>query len=100
MVTYCPADGCLKKDLIGTQVQKADSSDKKLYIYPLYSTLNKSTGVLKLVNAALTCPPQLRCQNPVSRKERRRVWFKAFVVFIQIKFMIARDNDFSRMTET
>ena len=46
--TYCPAGACMKTDLLGAHVQKADSSDNKWYICPLCSIHNQSTGVLEI----------------------------------------------------
>ena len=46
--TYCPVTACMKKDLLGAHVQKADSTDNKWYIYPLCSEHNKSTGTLEV----------------------------------------------------
>ena len=46
--TYCPADKCMKKDLVGAHVQKSNSSDDNWYIYPLCSAHNQSTGVLEV----------------------------------------------------
>jgi hypothetical protein len=57
MVTYCCVITCIKKDLVGAHVQKADSTDKNWYIIPLCQTHNQSTGELyisdiyKLVSA-------------------------------------------------
>ena len=47
-ITYCPVGSCIKTDLVGAHVQKADSDDKKWYIYPLCSTHNKSSGKLEV----------------------------------------------------
>jgi len=47
-VTYCPATGCLKKDLVGAHVQKSDSPDARWYIYPLCSACNQHTGELEV----------------------------------------------------
>lgn len=47
--SFCPATSCLKKDLVGAHVQKADSSDAKWYIYPLCSAHNQSTGTLEVL---------------------------------------------------
>ncbi len=52
-VTYCPCkeprpNGCLRKDLVGAHVQKADSPDNKWYIFPLCSVHNQSMGVLEV----------------------------------------------------
>ncbi len=43
---YCPADGCLKKDLVGAHVQRADGFDSAWYIYPLCSAHNMHSGEL------------------------------------------------------
>ena len=44
---YCPADGCMNTGLVGAHVQKAGSSDKRWYIYPLCDLHNElgSIGV-------------------------------------------------------
>ncbi len=49
-VTYCPisSPNCLHTDLVGAHVQKADSTDNKWYIYPLFSAHNQSTGTLEV----------------------------------------------------
>ncbi len=47
-VTNCPADQCLKTDLVGAHVQKAASSDDKWYIYPLCTAHNQATGVMSV----------------------------------------------------
>lgn len=49
---YCPAFGCVKKDLVGAHVQKAGPSDRSWYICPLCEDHNKATGSLE-VNCAL-----------------------------------------------
>ena len=41
---FCPEKSCIKDDLIGAHVQKANSFDKKWYIVPLCSDHNKSTN--------------------------------------------------------
>ena len=46
--TYCPVKDCLKKDLVGAHVQKANSSDNKWYIYPLCNGHNQATGELEV----------------------------------------------------
>lgn len=47
--TYCPAFGCLKKDLLGAHVQKGGNSiDHKWYIYPLCAEHNKYIGELEV----------------------------------------------------
>jgi len=46
-VTFCPASGCFKTDLVGAHVQKGGgSSDQKWYIYPLCNAHNQHTGEL------------------------------------------------------
>lgn len=45
---YCPANGCLKKDLVGAHVQKSSSSDGKWYIYPLCNSHNQHVGELEV----------------------------------------------------
>jgi len=47
-ITYCPVNGCLKKDLVGAHVQKAENHDDKWDIYPLCSVHNQSKGVLEV----------------------------------------------------
>lgn len=47
--SYCPANGCLNKDLLGAHVQKGgESLDQKWYIYPLCGSHNKHTGELQV----------------------------------------------------
>lgn len=48
---YCPETSCLKRDLVGAHVKKADSSDDNWYIIPLCAEHNKATGTL-VVNDA------------------------------------------------
>jgi hypothetical protein len=45
---FCGAIGCMRKDLVGAHVQKANSSDNKWYIYPLCSGHNQATGELEV----------------------------------------------------
>jgi len=48
-VTYCPATGCLKTDLVGAHVQKGGgSTDQKWYIFPLCSTHNQHVAELEV----------------------------------------------------
>jgi hypothetical protein len=48
-VSICPADGCLKTDLVGAHVQKGGgSADQKWYIYPLCNTHNMHVGELEV----------------------------------------------------
>jgi hypothetical protein len=54
-VTYCLADKCLNRDLVGAHVQKANSSDSKWYIYPLCNAHNQSAGVLEVSDKKETC---------------------------------------------
>ncbi|MCX6328188.1 MAG: hypothetical protein NTZ85_01555 [Bacteroidia bacterium] len=44
--TYCSAPKCIKKDLVGAHVQKANSIDKEWYIVPLCQEHNKYTSDL------------------------------------------------------
>lgn len=44
--TYCPEKSCLNKDLLGAHVQKANSTNRKWYIYPLCAEHNKARGDL------------------------------------------------------
>ena len=47
--SFCQADGCLKKDLVGAHVQKGGgSTDQKWFIYPLCGDHNKDTGELEV----------------------------------------------------
>jgi hypothetical protein len=45
---FCPAKGCMKIDLVGAHVQKADGTDDKWYIYPLCNTHSNSKSILPL----------------------------------------------------
>jgi hypothetical protein len=45
---FCPAKGCMKIDLVGAHVQKADDPDEKWYIYPLCNTHCNSKSILPL----------------------------------------------------
>lgn len=49
--SFCPVTACLKKDLLGAHVQKADSPDEKWYIYPLCSAHNQVKGALEVLDA-------------------------------------------------
>jgi hypothetical protein len=45
---FCPAKGCMKIDLVGAHVQKADGTDDKWYIYPLCNTHSNLKSILPL----------------------------------------------------
>lgn len=67
-VEFCCEVKCIKKDLVGAHVQKADGNDGNWYILPLCAAHNQSTGELevsdnyKLVSAnkAETCERPIR----------------------------------------
>lgn len=42
--SYCPAEDCLEKELVGAHVQKDNSSDNSWYIFPLCKAHNAATG--------------------------------------------------------
>lgn len=47
--SYCPAFGCINKDLLGAHVQKGgNSTDQKWYIYPLCAEHNNYKGELEV----------------------------------------------------
>lgn len=59
---FCSEKDCIKKDLVGSHVQKHDSTDTNWYIVPLCDAHNKSKEVLDIgsrvlvsANKALTC---------------------------------------------
>lgn len=57
-VTYCKADGCLGKDLVGAHVRKAYSlTDQHLYIVPLCKSCNQRTDIFKVPDDALLPVP-------------------------------------------
>lgn len=59
--SYCPAYGCLKKDLVGAHVQKGDNSaDQKWYIYPLCDSHNKHKGELEVSASCKLVPANKR----------------------------------------
>jgi len=43
---YCTVKSCMKIDLVGALVQKADGSDDKLYVFPMCSTHSTARGPL------------------------------------------------------
>mgnify|MGYP001611199750 CR=1 FL=1 len=45
---FCQANSCLKKDVVGAHVQKANSQDQNWYIYPLCNSHNQATGELEV----------------------------------------------------
>jgi hypothetical protein len=45
---YCQANVCIKTDVVGAHVQKADSFDNKWYIYPLCNGHNQHAGELEV----------------------------------------------------
>lgn len=45
---FCQAAKCLKRDLVGAHVQKANSSDNAWYIYPLCNSHNQHEGKLEV----------------------------------------------------
>jgi len=50
---YCSEITCLKTNLVGAHVQKADSHDRKWYIVPLCNSHNMATGELDIGNTPL-----------------------------------------------
>lgn len=45
---YCTVKSCMKIDLVGVPVQKADGSDEKWYIFPMCSTHSHARGTLEV----------------------------------------------------
>jgi hypothetical protein len=46
--TYCSGSTCVRTDLVGAHVQKADSTDGRWYILPLCNAHNRSVGALEV----------------------------------------------------
>jgi hypothetical protein len=65
-ITYCPVDGCLNKDLVGTPVQKADEDEPFWYICPLCNLHSQSAGELEVAEAytLVAADPLLTCGKP------------------------------------
>ena len=55
----CSASGCLKTDLVGAHVQKANSKDQRWYIVPLCSSCNQRTGILEFKEVLVPVPSNL-----------------------------------------
>lgn len=49
-VTYCVETTCLKTDLVGAHVQKADSTDSNWYIIPLCQTHNLAKNTVLTIS--------------------------------------------------
>jgi len=47
-ITYCCANFCIEKELVGAHVQKANSTDKKWYIIPLCQSHSRSIVDLEI----------------------------------------------------
>lgn len=80
-MTYCPVNGCIKKDLVGAHVQRGGiNTDQNWYIYPLCSDHNQSSKELdvsdtyKLVSANKkeTCEDQRSQGMRATTTEGRR----------------------------
>lgn len=53
-IDYCPAKGCLEKELVGAHVQKDSDTDKSWYIIPLCRKHNGETGKSLTVSNSCT----------------------------------------------
>lgn len=54
---HCPADGCIRSDLVGAHVQKGGAStDQTWYIFPLCTAHNQYTGELEVSDVYLLVP--------------------------------------------
>ena len=55
--TFCSANGCFSRDLVGARVQKAYSNDNKWYIVPLCSSCNQRTDTFNVPDNLLVPVP-------------------------------------------
>jgi hypothetical protein len=47
-LSFCPVDGCLRGDLVGVHVQKAELGDRNWYIVPLCAEHSQATGTINI----------------------------------------------------
>ena len=50
IVRLCVVEDCCNFDLVGSHIQKVDSTDKKIYIIPLCKEHSESTEVMEIFN--------------------------------------------------
>src|ERR1700689_5526113 len=55
-ITYCPVDGCLNKDLVGTLFQKVEDNDQSWFVGPLCQFHSRATGELIVAEAYTLVP--------------------------------------------